>query len=685
MNRWERERQYKRDDRDDRSETTYRSDRDRGGRPGSPPRFHDRPGDDHRFPPSGPPPPPRGRAYDDDYVVRERERERQYYEDDRFGGPQHPQQGGPPPQPRFAAPRWGPDGSGPERRTEVLEREREAEFDARMPHGRPQTMRRTSSFDGFDRRPINRLYEREQYGPPARREDYRPPQPVQQAPLPRARGLPPPERRTYDDMPYYDEIKIAEPDHYGDEEFHNYPERVREHEREREVVRTTRRRRDRSRDSYTTATTGTTGTTRRSRRSDSRGRSRRSDSRSRSSVSSRSRSSSSSRSDTTVRSEYPKKGKTKVPARLVSIRAIIDLGYPYVDQGNVIIIQKALGQANIDELLKLSEEYKKSELETSAARSSAGDFYEDRHREIYAVPVPAALPAPPPPPPVQLLSPVPVEKLPTPAPPPPPPVVATPAPPPPLSPVVVGPPPPIVVPAPPPAHQHSPYIVNVAPPPSPPQQQTIYRETEEYSTYHDHGSNNAPAYGHDHYAHQHAHMHHPQSPVVYRDASPSRLTTTTGSSYSSYSSYSPTVVTSPHHHNHNHAHYTSATSGPVTVVRDGRDYYYPETSDEVPLGAGALTARPRSRSRSRRDIRHEIKALEAELHGRKRAPSTSHKRSHSRHGSSAELVKAERLSDGGIVLFEEKVETVDQGYKGARIERDKKGRMAISVPKYVYR
>jgi hypothetical protein len=29
-------------------------------------------------------------------------------------------------------------------------------------------------------------------------------------------------------------------------------------------------------------------------------------------------------------------------------------------QGNIIIVQKALGQQNIDDLLKLSDEYKKS-------------------------------------------------------------------------------------------------------------------------------------------------------------------------------------------------------------------------------------------------------------------------------------------------------------------------------------
>jgi hypothetical protein len=32
-------------------------------------------------------------------------------------------------------------------------------------------------------------------------------------------------------------------------------------------------------------------------------------------------------------------------------------------QGNTVIVLRALGQDNIDELLKLSEDYKKSELE----------------------------------------------------------------------------------------------------------------------------------------------------------------------------------------------------------------------------------------------------------------------------------------------------------------------------------
>jgi hypothetical protein len=78
---------------------------------------------------------------------------------------------------------------------------------------------------------------------------------------------------------------------------------------QREIVRT-RRRRD-SRESSSTRT--------RTRRGSS------------PSSTTTSRSSSSS-GGTTVRSEYPKKGKTRIPVRLVSKRALIDLGYPFIEE-----------------------------------------------------------------------------------------------------------------------------------------------------------------------------------------------------------------------------------------------------------------------------------------------------------------------------------------------------------------
>lgn len=66
-------------------------------------------------------------------------------------------------------------------------------------------------------------------------------------------------------------------------------------------------------------------------------------------------------------SQYPKRGKTRIPTKLVSKRALIDLGYPFFEEGNTVIVQKALGQENIDELLKISEDYKRIEQDIARA------------------------------------------------------------------------------------------------------------------------------------------------------------------------------------------------------------------------------------------------------------------------------------------------------------------------------
>lgn len=63
--------------------------------------------------------------------------------------------------------------------------------------------------------------------------------------------------------------------------------------------------------------------------------------------------------------------------------------------------------------------------------------------------------------------------------------------------------------------------------------------------------------------------------------------------------------------------------------------------------------------------------------GRHRSRSRGH-----HHHSSRDLVKAERLPTGELVLYEETIERVEEPNRGVRIERDKKGRMSISVPKY---
>lgn len=46
-------------------------------------------------------------------------------------------------------------------------------------------------------------------------------------------------------------------------------------------------------------------------------------------------------------------------------------------------------------------------------------------------------------------------------------------------------------------------------------------------------------------------------------------------------------------------------------------------------------------------------------------------------------MRAERLSTGELVLYEEEVEQIQEPARGGvRIERDKRGRLSISVPRY---
>ncbi|KAI1803287.1 hypothetical protein F4811DRAFT_553971 [Daldinia bambusicola] len=426
---------------------------------------------------------------------------------------------------------------------ERAEREREREFRPSSPPRRPgQLLRRQSSLDTFDRRPPPRFVERDEFDTHSRRDDFRP-EPYKPIPLPRSRALPPP--RIYAEREF-DEIKISEPDFYGDEEYHNYPERIRE----REVVKS-RKRRDSS-------------ASRHKRRSGSV----RSRSISRASVSSDDSSSTGGTSITmkSVKSEYPKKGKTRIPVRLVSKLALIDLGYPFVEEGNVIVVQKALGQQNIDDLLKLSEEYKKSEHEVASARSIHGGLVEERREEVFTLPPPPIAAPAPPPPVIHTASPVAPAPLPT--------------------------------------------IIHTAAPVAPATQAPVEVINETFI----------------------------------RESSPTRSTRSRRS------------------------HSTSTTRTPVII--EPREY-----SEDVAVGPLALVG---DRRRSDRDIKMEIARLEAERDLLKaerrhhRHHSHSRHRSHS-HSTDRELVSAERLPTGEIVLYEEQVEKVEEPRRGVRIEKDKKG------------
>lgn len=224
---------------------------------------------------------PYDRSYGDDF-----RQERRFHDDD----------------PRLA-PRRDPMPEQDYSRRVVIDRERDREYYRSPSPRRPGFLRRQSSLDTFDRRPLRNFTEREEYPPPARREDiyredFRAP-PYKDIPLPAQEPLPPSRRPR---QRFYEDVEVPDPDRFGAE---RYPERVRE----REIVRT-RRERDDSRETRTTRT--------RSHRGSSRS-------------SSTSSSSSTSRA-TTVKNEYPKKGKTRIPAKLVSKRAIIDIGYPFIEE-----------------------------------------------------------------------------------------------------------------------------------------------------------------------------------------------------------------------------------------------------------------------------------------------------------------------------------------------------------------
>lgn len=239
------------------------------------------------------------RPFEDEVVIRD---SRKVYYDE--------------PEPRFARHRSPPPDLERDRRV-VIERERQR-VSSPSPPNRPAFLRRQSSLDTFDRRPRGYHYEeeeRERYGPPARREDFRP-RPYEPIPLPRTRALPPPRR--FAERESFDEIRVSDPDYYGDEEYRSYPERVRE----REIIRTKRR-------DHSPAHTHRSSRTRSHRGSTVR-------SSSRSSTTTSSSGSSSGGTTVTVKSEYPKKGKTRIPARLASKRALIDLGYPFVEEVRTI-------------------------------------------------------------------------------------------------------------------------------------------------------------------------------------------------------------------------------------------------------------------------------------------------------------------------------------------------------------
>jgi hypothetical protein len=207
-----------------------RDERMSGGRGPPPAPFRERPGqyerrwEDERF---------ERRLVDEDRYVAPRRRQDRFFEEDDL---------------------YMARGSGPL----VIREHRREELPPR-----PGLLRRQSSLDTFDRVPARRM----ERAPPitgARRPPRRSPTPV---------------RYTERD---YEDIRIAEPDYYGDEEYRNF----------RELERVRRPMRSRNEEVFREEVV----------------------------------------EEKVVEKPYPRKGKTRVPKRLVHTRAIIELGYPFVEE-----------------------------------------------------------------------------------------------------------------------------------------------------------------------------------------------------------------------------------------------------------------------------------------------------------------------------------------------------------------
>ena len=235
-----------------------RFNRERGGRQVI---EHDRFEEHERFAPR----PPRERAYDDfDYPPSRGGRGERFEEKDRF----------------FAEERYGPPARRAPRQERYYKEEEIDSFESSPDRGgriipldrgsaarrappRPGIIRRQSSLDTFDRKPL----------PKFSRE---PPEIIQMPGPGRRRRSPPRYERDFED------IRIAEPDYYGDEEFRGW--------KEREVI-IDRRRRGGEAEFEERETV-----------------------------------------EYQEEEPFPRRGKTKMPGRLVNKRAIIELGYPFEEE-----------------------------------------------------------------------------------------------------------------------------------------------------------------------------------------------------------------------------------------------------------------------------------------------------------------------------------------------------------------
>jgi len=169
---------------------------------------------------------------------------------------------------------------------------------------RPQFIRRQSSLDTFDRRPMGR---------PS--DDYRLPAEVP-IPLPIRRPRNPPREQFHEEYERY---------HDSDEDYQDFrvqqERKGRHRSQSRMRSRSVRRRRSRSSSS----------------------------------------SAASSFEEIIVGEEIGRKGRTKMPKRLVHKSAVVEKGLPFEEDGEFIIVQRALDKVHIDEIIEISKKHREDQ------------------------------------------------------------------------------------------------------------------------------------------------------------------------------------------------------------------------------------------------------------------------------------------------------------------------------------
>ena len=231
---------------------------------------------------------PVGRRFEEPKRFEEPER---FFGEERYGPP--PRRSRPPP-PRYYEEELDFVEKGPStgkmvpfdrRRRQSITTERGYGPPARRSLPRPGIIRRQSSLDTFDRKPMVRYGDR----------IHEPPETIVIPAGGRRRRSPP----RYVERDYEEDIRIAEPDFYGDEGFRGYREREVETIRRRQNGAESEHWRQEEEDSY------------RRQEEDSFHR---------------------PKGEDDAQRPYPRKGKTKMPRRLVNKRAIVELGYPFEEE-----------------------------------------------------------------------------------------------------------------------------------------------------------------------------------------------------------------------------------------------------------------------------------------------------------------------------------------------------------------